>query len=89
MLLTALATFLLLAGVEVLVFAGLQAWLAAVLGPAGAVLSTLLMVALPVFNLFVSWYAARRICLLLWPDLARDAEQKPAQRRRLVGQQGS
>jgi hypothetical protein len=83
MLLTALATFLVLAGGEVLIFASVQAWLAHLLGPAGTTLATVLMVALPIVNVFVSWYAARRICALLWPDL--ETEEKPT-RRRIVGQ---
>jgi len=85
MLLTALATFLVLAGAEVLLFASAQAWLAHLLGPASAVLATLMMFALPIVNVFVSWYAARRVCVLFWPDLVTERDDKPT-RRRIVGQ---
>lgn len=89
MLLTALATFLVLTGVELALFASAQAWLAHLLGPAGAVLATLLMTALPIANIFLSWYAAKRICVLFWPDLANEKSEKTENRptrRRLVGQ---
>jgi hypothetical protein len=86
MLLTALATFLVLTGVEVALFASAQAWFAHLLGPAGAVLATLLMAALPIANIFLSWYAAKRICVLFWPDVANEKAQNQPTRRRLVGQ---
>ena len=85
MLLTALATFVVLAGAEVLLFASVQAWLAHLLGPAGMALATVLMVALPIVNVFISWYVARRIGALLWPDLVTETDEKPT-RRRIVGQ---
>ena len=86
MLLTALATFLVLTGVEVVLFASTETWLAHLLGPAGAAAATLLMAALPVANIFLSWYAARRICVLFWPDVADERADHRPTRRRLVGQ---
>jgi len=81
MLLTALATFLVLIGAEALLFASEQAWLAHMLGPAGAVLATVLMIAFPIANIFVSWFVARRI----FAGFATKPQDRPT-RRRIVGQ---
>jgi hypothetical protein len=86
MLLTALATFLVLTGVEAVVFASGEAWLAHLLGPGGSALATVLVMALPIINIFVSWYAARRICVLLWPDVVSEKTDEQPTRRRLAGQ---
>jgi hypothetical protein len=82
MLLTALAIFLVLGGAEALLFASAQAWLAHMLGPAGAVLATVLMIALPTANIFISWFAARRIVA----GFATKRQQDRPIRRRIVGQ---
>ena len=86
MLLTALATFLVLAGCEVLLFASVQSSLTGSSGPVGNIIYVLLLFVVPVFNLFASWYAGRRICVWLWPDMVAEAEEQPA-RRRLARQQ--
>jgi hypothetical protein len=83
--LTALATILALAGIEIMLFPCLEAWLTRMLGAAGAVLATLLLITLPIASIFVAWYAARRIAALLWPKRTSDAQDRPT-RRRIAGQ---
>jgi hypothetical protein len=78
----ALAIFLVMTGGEVMFCDGAPAWLADVLGAPGAALATVLVVALPVANLVLSFYAARRI----WPDVGSEEPDEQPTRRHLVGQ---